>query len=740
MDLKKSEIFSLILIILMMFASIAAANMLIPSYAQIIIDFQVGRELIAIPDSLFVLVSAIFAVVWGYYTDKVDRSKVVMVGSFLSCVGFFFTVLCNDFTQLVLARIVTGAGMGCVLPLGYSILGDIIPAEERSSWFGFLAIMSSISNAAGNAMSAFLGPLNIMGLSWKFPFIILSFISIIIIIFLIFVKIPGVGAHEEDLAALQKMEQLDYSYTINKKELIRLLKKPTNRNLILNGFFSIVPGTILIYFMITALSDANDGFLAVLPTAIRLQTSAILAGMTGIGYLLGNIVLAGVGDQLYKKNRRNRSLLATVTMIAAVPLILLMLVSIQKIDASFLEIMNYPDPIPQDQIMSYVVKTIFGIFREYPGYIAYFIFAFLGSFLGAGAVANKNAILIDVNLPEHRGTATSFFQLTEQLGKSITLLLSSVILNIVGSYIGMMMIGTLFWIPAAMLWYASVKVIENDLDEKSRILRERTQLTFIDFLFDLEFALDDGVRYIYDFARKLPKDKKQSEKLLNKAESIFKMVFDRSKGKKIGDIENKARTYLMNCLVIKNDLLMLGRETTTEELESIAKKVKENFEPSDISKIEVLYENAFLKVCEAKLNRKYNIFETIYLLDDAVQIYDRVIGLTEDRLIEEGSKKMSEDELEYQKRVQNLLNNAKKSKMNTDMLKERIKEVFKAIENKGIKQTDLRQMMKLASDFQIEMDSLIEETFGKWNSREIKKEIAKIDGLFKEYDSWQESE
>lgn len=725
---------------MMMFTSIAAANMLIPSYAQILIDFKVGRELVAIPDSVFVFVSAIFAVVWGYYTDKVDRSKVVMVGSLLSCAGFFFTVLCTDFTQLILARIITGAGMGCVLPLGYSILGDIIPAEERSSWFGFLAIMSSISNAAGNAMSAFLGPLNIMGLSWKFPFIILSFISIIVIILLIFIKIPGVGSHESDLADLQKYEQLDYSYTINKQELIRMLKKPTNRNLIINGFFSIVPGTILIYFMITALSDADVGFLAVLPDEIRLQTSTILAGMVGIGYLLGNVVLAGVGDKLYKKDRKNRSRLATVTMFAAVPLIILMLMCITTVEESFLTVMQYPDPIPQDQIMKYVVKTIFAIFREYPSYIAYFVFAFTGSFLGAGAVANKNAILIDVNLPEHRGTATSFFQLTEQLGKSITLLLSSVLLNIVGSYVGMMMIGALFWIPAGILWYASVKVIENDLDEKSRTLRERTQLTFIDFLFELEFALDDGARYIYDFARKVKKDKRAAEKLLNKAESIFKFVFDKSKSKKIIDLENKARDYLSNCLLIKNDLLMLGGDADEEELEAIVNLVKENFEPSDVGKIEVLYEKAFLKVCEAKLTRKYNIYETLYLLDDAIKIYERVIGLAEDRLIEEGSKKMSEDELEYQARVQNVLNNAKKSKVNTNLLKSKIKEVFKAIEHKGIKESDLRELMKLASLYFIELDELIQDTFGKWQSREIKKEMSRMDDLFKEYDRWQESE
>ena len=260
------------------------------------------------------------------------------------------------------------------------------------------------------------------------------------------------------------------------------------------------------------------------------------------------------------------------------------------------------------------------------------------------------------------------------------------------------MIVPYFWIPAGIsLVLLSVKVIENDLDEKSRTLRERTQLTFIDFLFELEFALDDGARYIYDFARKVKKDKRAAEKLLNKAESIFKFVFDKSKSKKIIDLENKARDYLSNCLLIKNDLLMLGGDADEEELEAIVNLVKENFEPSDVGKIEVLYEKAFLKVCEAKLTRKYNIYETLYLLDDAIKIYERVIGLAEDRLIEEGSKKMSEDELEYQARVQNVLNNAKKSKVNTNLLKSKIKEVFKAIEHKGIKESDLRELMKLAS-------------------------------------------
>ena len=65
------------------------------------------------------------------------------------------------------------------------------------------------------------------------------------------------------------------------------------------------------------------------------------------------------------------------------------------------------------ELFSYILRTIGEIFVAYPTYIVFFIFALMASMLGAGPVANRNAVMIDVNMPEHKGTAASFFKLSE---------------------------------------------------------------------------------------------------------------------------------------------------------------------------------------------------------------------------------------------------------------------------------------------------------------------------------------
>jgi MFS family permease len=61
--------------------------MLIPSYAVIKEEFNIPEALIAIPDAFFVLISAFFALLWGYWADRIDRGKVLVVGAFLWTIG-----------------------------------------------------------------------------------------------------------------------------------------------------------------------------------------------------------------------------------------------------------------------------------------------------------------------------------------------------------------------------------------------------------------------------------------------------------------------------------------------------------------------------------------------------------------------------------------------------------------------------------------------------------------------------
>ena len=737
---SKGEIFVIIIVLVLMFINTASLNMLVPSYGSIINDFNIDKSLIYIPDSLLVMVSAVFSVIWGYYTDRIDRGKIIMGGAFLSTVGFLFSAFCTDFNQLLIARLITGAGMGCVMPVGISILGDIVPPEERAGWFGFLAIFSSLSNAAGNGMSAFLGPLNLLKgrYGWQFPFIVLSVFAVGVSVMLIFVRLPEVGSKEEDLAQLQAIEELEYGYQINKKELIKMLQKPTNKYLILNGFFSIIPGTILVFVLITTLSDPTEGMLRALPPEIRTQVSTIMAGLVGIGYLLGNIVLSKLGDVVYQKNKRNRALLALITQVLAIPLVILMIYMLTPISLDNMP--KYPDPIPNNEVTGFIIDTLFAIFQNYPQYVWFFIFSFLGSFFGAGFVPNKNAIMVDVNLPEHRGTATSFFQLTEQLGKSLTLLLASALIILLGSYKNMLYISMLFWIPSALLWYLTSLKIQKDLDDKAMLLRERTQVSFIDYFFELEIAVDDGIQLIQDAKDTLIKSPKKAEKIIDDAVKKFKFIVAKARKQQVSDIEAKASELMSHALMFKGDLLMLSKNPKIEQLKELYQKIDTFWEESDFGKIEVLYESAYLKVCEARLRRKYNPSESSHILQDAIVVYDRVITLISDRVIEEGSKKLSEEEEAFQERIHNLLILAQKSRSNTQLLKEKLDNMVENVIGKNISKEELEKMIELTSDFGLKLEEIVMETFEGKTAKEVKRLMADIDNLFELYDEWQKNE
>jgi len=488
--IKIKDLTPIVLVMLLLFVSIACANMLIPSYGEIRIEFGIPEALIAIPDSFFLLTSAIFALIWGYYTDRIDRTKVIIAGAFSWTFGMMLTGFSSSFIILLISRMISGIGLGCVIPVGYSIISDAIPPDERSGWFGTLAILSSISNGSGQALSSFVGPI----LGWRFPFFLLSGISIVIVCILFFINIPQRGASENELLDLVELN-LEYSYKISKKDLSPIIKKKTNRYLIIQGFFAIIPGTIFVYFMTSMLSTH---YFNILPEEIRLQTAAIFAGLLGVGYLLGNAIMSYVGDVLFRKNKKNRTRLATICMLLSIPFVLLMLFSIQPISSDVKVNLSYPDPIPPEEIFSYIILTIIEVFKVSPSYIYYFIFGFIGAVLSTGWVSNKNAVMVDVNLPEHRGTSTSFFSLAEQVGKGITLLISFSLISIFGSVFNMMIFAVFLWVPSALLWFLAGKSVEVDMEYKSTILLERKQINLLDFIFELEIQMDRATQKVQD--------------------------------------------------------------------------------------------------------------------------------------------------------------------------------------------------------------------------------------------------
>jgi hypothetical protein len=394
-----------------------------------------------------------------------------------------------------------------------------------------------------------------------------------------------------------------------------------------------------------------------IPIEIQLQTATIFAGMIGAGYILGNAVFPRLGDILFRKNKKNRARLATICLIFSIPFALILLISLQSISAGRLNI-SYPDPIPTNQLWMYIFRTIGAIFVAYPTYIIFFIFALLASMLGAGPVANRNAVMIDVNMPEHKGTAASFFKLSEQISKGITLLISYTLISILGSIFNMLFFTVFFWLPAAILWILASKNVESDMNHKSKILSERKQMSLIDYIFEVEIQMDRAIQKVQDSKYYLRTNQKKANLLLEGALKIFQFCEAEGISRSITNIEKKAHIFHLRILLIKHEInkvyeklnqqniTIMESDKLNGELSHFFLKISE-WEKSTFGEIQTYYDDAYIKIIEATLYRNSHLIKCLQKISEAIIIYERVKGLLRERLenIEDKDKLSDEDSI-----------------------------------------------------------------------------------------------
>ncbi len=718
--------------------------MLIPSYATIKEEFNLMEAVIGIPDSFFILISAGFALIWGYFSDRLNRTRVILAGAFSWTLGMLVTAFSYSFSMLIISRALSGAGLGCVLPVGYSILSDVIPPDERSGWFGAIAILSSVSNGIGQGLSSFLGPI----LTWRFPFLLLSGISIVVIFLLFFIKIPQRGAREKELVDLSELN-LEYSYKISTKDITGILNKKTNRYLIIQGFFAIIPGTILVYFLTSMLTLH---YFNEIPAELRLQTATIFAGMVGVGYILGNVILSNLGDFLFRKNERNRTILATVCMFTSIPAGLIMLFFIQPIDINKLGLV-YPNPIETLEIGKYIGLTIIAIFQNYPSYIYMFVFALIASVLSAGPVANKSAVMIDVNLPEHKGTAASLFKLSEQVGKGLTILITFILISFLGSIFNMIVFSMIFWLPAGILWFFASKTVITDMRAKSKILSERQQSRLIDYIFELEIQMDRAIQFVQDSKFYIITNKEKFRKLVKNAQKIFKFVENQGRVRSMTNIQEKASIWSERLRQIRMQTSEIYRhirrgepgpsmEKELHRLNQIRQRIGK-WEKSTFGTIQTYYEVAHLKIVEARLMRNYDLLKCLSKVYEAIRIYHRVKHLLQERVEHFNDKKgPSEEDIITNKKESVLLEKCVNALNATVKLKDELEAIFDRLEEKGITRHDLLKISELTFEYQVDLRSVLVDTFGQDEQTRgaIIETLEAVSNIFTQYDSWRETE
>lgn len=112
------------------------------------------------------LVSAVAVPIVGKLSDIFGRRWFYLGGLAVFMLGSILAGLSTNFWFLVFARAVQGLGMGTLMPLSQTIIGDIIPPRQRGKYQGLMGAVFGVTSVAG----PLLGGLVTDHLGWRWLF------------------------------------------------------------------------------------------------------------------------------------------------------------------------------------------------------------------------------------------------------------------------------------------------------------------------------------------------------------------------------------------------------------------------------------------------------------------------------------------------------------------------------------------------------------------------------------------
>ncbi len=405
---------------------------------------------------LNLLVVAVTALFWGYRSDQTERKRLLIAGTLAWAVPVFGVTLIDSFGAFLALMLLAGLGLGCISTVGYSIITDLVPAHWRGLMLGVWGLAQGIGALLANVVVGLQPP----GADWQAPFGAMAIAGFVCSALALFALSPPKGAADSTVAALIDRGG-EYDYRIKRTDLPNVLNKPTNRWLMAQGFIAQFTFGALIW--ITALLTAR-----LVSEGLQLGQANSIAALLGVLLQIGGIVSlywGWLGDRLQQRNGRARALLAAYGFWVAIPFYLLL----------------FWAPLP---VVGQASGSAAGIVGAQLSSNVWWWLALLGATGGIVAQAtnapNWFAMVSEVNLPEHRGTAFSFVTLASNTGRALGAFLVSITFDwLLRTYpepvnyaLGLSLF-LMFFIPAGLCFWLASRTAPRDAALVERTLRER---------------------------------------------------------------------------------------------------------------------------------------------------------------------------------------------------------------------------------------------------------------------------
>ena len=345
----------------------ADQNLMGPNLTLIASDFNLldvkDQYLGGLIPLVFWIVGGFVALIVGYYTDVLSRKILFTLIVFIGEIPCFLSGFSETYIEFFILRALTGIGIGGIIPITYSIIGDLYAPNERIKVITLIGMASGLGIAVGQVVSGLLGDT----FGWRLPFIIFALPNFILaIIFFMTASEPIRGDMDTNIT----------NYKISKfSDLKYVFKIKTNILIFLQGIFGTIPWGVFSIFLI-------DYF--VIEKSYLRSTATLVITLVGAMALLSSLIGGYLGNKLYNKNPRLLPLFCGIsTILGVIPAALLI---------------NVPAKLNGNETLLVTYSVFTGL-------------------LIAMTAPNMKAILMNVNNAYTRGTVFSLYNFADDLGR-----------------------------------------------------------------------------------------------------------------------------------------------------------------------------------------------------------------------------------------------------------------------------------------------------------------------------------
>jgi len=352
----------------------------------------------------------------GFAADFCNRKRLMVAALLISAFCSFWNSGASTYSQIFLSRVLAGVAMGGALPVVFSLVGDLMPPEKRGSCSSALTAAMGAGVVFGQMFVGALAP----SIGWRAPMCLLAFPNLLAAVTVLrVVKEPPRGSQEQQLKTMFE-SGMSYEEKMDWMAFWKVMNKPTNKILIWQGLPGSIPWGVICVFLNDFLSQEKG---------LSIEKATLVVGMFGVGAALGSISGGVWGQRIQNHSYLYLSLVMGISVIGGV--------------------------IP----LMYIINTDFSS----TSFCTVTVCTLLSGFLASMNGANIRALLLNVNLPEARGTVMSVANLVSNFGRGIGPLLAYWLISLAGGRQGAINWALSFWGITGMILLAMAFTLEEDI-------------------------------------------------------------------------------------------------------------------------------------------------------------------------------------------------------------------------------------------------------------------------------------